>query len=142
MRRSSSFLIPVFLAFAAAVPAQATDGATHADLVRLFEAWRTFERPPLLDGAPDYTAETNARRAAELPEWRRRLEAIDTSGWSIPDQVDWHLVRAEMNGLDFNLRVLRPWERDPAFYTSVWTYRSDTPDHEGPNHHAIIDLWT
>jgi hypothetical protein len=142
MRRLSWITVLVFLTLTGGSPAFAEAGSRHADLVRLFEAWRAFEQPPLRDGVPDYTAESNARREAELPAWMDRLEAIDTSGWSIPEQVDWHLVRAEMNGLDFNLRVLRPWSRDPAFYTSVWTFRSDTPDHEGPNHHAIIDLWT
>jgi hypothetical protein len=55
--------------------------------------------------------------------------------------VDWHLVRAEMNGYDFNERVLKPWARDPAFYNTVWTYRSDVPAHEGPTHHALVELW-
>lgn len=71
-----------------------------------------------------------------------RLRAIDPGGWPIAQQVDYHLVRAEMNGLDFNHRVLRPWARDPAFYLSVWSEQSDTPGHEGPTHHALIDLWT
>ena len=62
--------------------------------------------------------------------------------WPIPEQVDWHLVRAEMNGFDFNYRVLRPWARDPAFYETIWTYRSDVPGHEGPTHHALTELWT
>lgn len=65
----------------------------------------------------------------------------DPSGWPVARQVDYHLVRAEMNGLDFNHRVLRPWARDPAFYLSVWTDQSDTPAHEGPTHHAILELW-
>jgi hypothetical protein len=47
-----------------------------------------------------------------------------------------------MNGLDFNHRVLRPWARDPAFYLSLWSEQSDTPAHEGPTHHALIELWT
>ena len=47
-----------------------------------------------------------------------------------------------MNGLDFDLRVLRPWARDPAFYKSIWTGQSDTPAHEGPTHHAVVELWT
>ena len=47
-----------------------------------------------------------------------------------------------MNGLDFYLRVLKPWARDPAFYKSLWTEQSDTPAHEGPTHHAAIELWT
>jgi hypothetical protein len=68
--------------------------------------------------------------------------SIDTAGWPVPQQVDWMIVWAEMNGYDFNQRVLRPWERDPAFYKSVWTYRSDVPAHEGPTHHMTTEIWT
>jgi hypothetical protein len=56
--------------------------------------------------------------------------------------VDWQLVKAEMNGYDFNDRVLKPWARDPAYYETIWTYRSDVPGHEGPTHHALTELWT
>ena len=35
------------------------------------------------------------------------------------EQVDYHLVRAEMNGLDFRHRVTRPWFRDPGTYSDV-----------------------
>lgn len=112
------------------------------DLTRFFADWRAFEQPPLLEGAPDYRPATQAARLAELPAWRQRLEAFETADWSIEQQVDWYLLWAEINGLEFNLRVLQPWTRDPAFYTSVWTYQSDTPAHEGPHHHAIIDTWT
>ncbi|MDX1429531.1 MAG: hypothetical protein R3282_04540, partial [Rhodothermales bacterium] len=114
----------------------------RSDLLALFREWRTFERPPSRDGAPDYTAETFASRYGDYLQLRSRLEAIDTSGWSIPHQVDWHLVRAEMNGFDFNHRVLKPWVRDPAFYQSIWMNRSDVPGHEGPTHHAVTELWT
>ncbi len=119
-------------------------GATHAhaDLVALFEDWRQFEKPPLLEGAPDYTAATTARRHRELKAYQARLMAFDVENWPVNQQVDWHLVRAEMNGMDFNIRVLEPWVRDPAFYTSVWTEQSDTPAHEGPTHHAPVELWT
>ena len=47
-----------------------------------------------------------------------------------------------MNGFDFNLRVLQPWARDPAFYATVWTEQSDTPAHEGPTAHGSVELWT
>ena len=56
--------------------------------------------------------------------------------------MDYQLVRAEMNGLDFDIRVLQPWARDPAFYKSVFTEQSDTPAHEGPSNHALVELWT
>jgi hypothetical protein len=68
--------------------------------------------------------------------------AMDIADWPVEQQADWHVVRAEMNGFDFNHRVLRPWARDPAFYQTVMTERSDVPDHAGPTHHAVIDLWT
>ena len=128
--------LPALWSFSPAV----ADG--YDELVALFEDWRAFERSGERDGAPDYTAGAMARKHAELAAYRARLAAIDPSGWPIERQVDWQLVRAEMNGLDFAIRVLAPWARDPAFYTSVWTEQSDTPAHEGPTHHALVELWT
>ncbi len=116
--------------------------ADHQDLVALFQDWRAFETPPTLEGAPDYTAATFAKRHAELAVYQERLKAMDTSSWSVADKADWHILRAEMNGFDFNHRVLKPWVRDPAFYKSIWTDRSDVPAHEGPTHHAVTELWT
>lgn len=115
---------------------------SNEDLVALFEDWRAFERPPLRNGAPDYTAKRMAAAHRELKTYVARLNAIDPAGWPIEQQIDWHIVRAEMNGFDFNCRVLQPWTRDPAFYQSVWTYQSDVPAHEGPTHHALLELWT
>ena len=118
------------------------DTPTYNDLLRLFADWRAFEAPPLLDGAPDYTLESFAAREPEFAALRERLGSFDIGDWTVAQQVDWHLVRAEMNGYDFNRRVLKPWARDPAFYDTVWTYRSDVPAHEGPAHHALVELWT
>ncbi len=120
----------------------AAAAANHDDLVTLFEDWRAFERPPTLDGAPDYTAATFAKRYARLADYRDRLAAMDTSEWTVAERVDWHILRAEMNGFEFNHKVLKPWVRDPAFYQSIWTYKSDVPAHEGPTHHAVVELWT
>lgn len=123
-------------------PAQAdAPRPTYAALVALFEEWRAFEEPPRLDGAPDYSATTNARRLTQLRELQRRLRAVDTAGWSVPEQVDYHLVRAEMNGMEFFLTALQPFARDPAFYASVRTDESDTPAEEGPTIHGAIRLW-
>ena len=115
---------------------------SYEDLLTLFAEWRDFERPPMLDGAPDYTAARFAAAYEEFGDYLARLHAIDPSGWPVAQQVDWHIVRAEMNGFDFNHRVLKPWVRDPAFYQSVWTAKSDVPAHEGPTHHAVLELWT
>ena len=115
---------------------------SYEALTELFADWREFESPPLLDGAPDYTAERFAAAYEAFAQYRERLNAIDPGGWPIAQQVDWHIVNAEMNGFDFNHRVLKPWVRDPAFYQSIWTYQSDVPAHEGPTHHAVLELWT
>jgi uncharacterized protein (DUF885 family) len=138
-------VLPALAACALAAPvalAEAAAPAGYDALFTLFADWRAFERPPMKDGAPDYTAATFARRQQELPAFRNRLEAIDASGWPVAARVDQALVRAEMNGFDFYARVLQPWARDPAFYQSVWAEQSDTPAHEGTTHHGLVELWT
>ncbi len=113
----------------------------YQELLNLFLDWRNFESPPLLDGAPDYTAATFNSRYKEFKKLEQRLDGMDKSAWTIPQQVDWQLVKAEMNGFDFNYRVLQSWVRDPAFYETIWMERSDVPGHEGPTHHALTELW-
>ena len=114
----------------------------YQDLVQLFKDWREFEKPPIQDGAPDYTASTLNKRWPEFQILKERLNAIDYSGWEIAEQADWHIVWAEMNGYDFNHNILKPWQRDPAFYKSLWMSRSDVPAHEGPTHHMTTEIWT
>ena len=113
----------------------------YTSLVSLFKDWRAFEKPSLLKGAPDYTALNFNKRWPAFKLLQSKLNQIDTSSWTIEHKVDWMLVWAEMNGYDFNHRVLKPWNRDPAFYKTIFTERSDVPAHEGPTHHAIIDVW-
>jgi hypothetical protein len=113
----------------------------YSSLVALFKEWRAFEKPPLRDGAPDYTTATFEKRMPEFKQLQAKLMAMDTAGWPIDQRVDWHIVRAEMNGFDFNYRILQPWARDPAFYKTIFMERSDVPAHEGPTHHALLDLW-
>ncbi len=135
-----SFLL--LSAFFSQAQNNATKSNSYERLVSLFQEWRTFESPPLLNGAPDYTSETFKKRQPEFEKLQNQLKAIDTTNWSVPNKVDWMLVWAEMNGYDFNRRILKPWQRDPAFYKTVWTYKSDVPAHEGPTHHAVLELWT
>ena len=116
-------------------------GGGYADLVTLFGEWREFQKPRVVDGVPDYTAAAMAAQRARLPEFQRRLEAIDTTGWPVSQQVDWNLVRAEMNGLDFDHRVLRPWSRHPGFYAVIIPEQSDTPTKEGPAFAGSLNVW-
>ena len=114
----------------------------YRELVELFNDWRDFENPPRLNGAPDYTADRFKKDHTAFKDLQNRLVQIGIDDWPIPYQVDWHVVRAEMNGYDFNYRVLRPWVRDPAYYQTVWMYQSDVPAHEGPTNHATLEFWT
>ena len=116
--------------------------AGYQELVQLFSDWREFEDPPLLNGAPDYTPERFAKDHQIFQGLEKRLNKIKIDDWPTACQVDWHIVRAEMNGYDFNYRVLKPWVRDPAYYQTVWMDQSDVPAHEGPTNHATLEFWT
>ena len=145
MKNVFSFLgaiVALFLLPMGNLDAQSSSGNSYQELVDLFHTWRAFESPPLLNGAPDYTQETFAKRHPQFTALQEELHAIDTTGWTVPQQVDWWIVWAEMNGYDFNHRILKPWQRDPAYYKSLWMARSDVPAHEGPTHHATTEIWT
>ena len=141
MRSRTVIIAAGTLSLLAAVAPNAR-GQRHEDLVSLFTAWRTFQQPKLVDGVPDYSARAMAAQHRELATYQRRLAALDTSGWTTPAQVDYHIVRAEMNGLDFDHRVLRPWANNPAFYVTVFAEQSDQPAREGPHAAGAIELWS
>lgn len=134
----------IALASVAASPASAEPlepDSEYAVLVELFDDWRRFQEPEVRNGVPNYTAAAMARQHDALRDYRNQLTAIEISEWSVPEQIDWWLVWAEMNGLDFDHRVLQPWARDPAFY-AVWIdSESDTPLKEGPVMAGAVELW-
>lgn len=127
--------------WAAPTGAAGKEPDSYGALAELFGQWREFEHPRITHGIPDYSAAAMDAKAAALPQWRARLEALDRSDWSTAQLNDYKLVKAEMNGLDFNLRVLRPWARDPAFYVTVLPERSDVPLREGPIAWPSIELY-
>ena len=110
-------------------------------LENIFIEWRSFEKPPKYRGAPDYRKKTFDSRMIEFEQLRKRLNEIDKASLDTESQVDWTLIWAEMNGFEFNYNILKPWERDPAFYKSLWMNRSDVPAHEGPTHHMFVEVW-
>jgi hypothetical protein len=127
---------------ASSEPQAAARSGRYEDLIARFTEWRAFQKPKVVNGAPDYTAGAMAAQQRELPAWQRRLAAIDPAGWPVAQQVDWHLVRAEMNGLDFDHRVLKPWTNNPAFYVTVFLSQSDQPAREGPLALGAVEVWT
>jgi hypothetical protein len=135
-------LVATALAGGSGPPRASGTSGRYEDLVALFKDWRAFQRPKVVDGVPDYTAPAMAAQRNELDVYRRRLAAIDPSGWPIREQVDYHVVRAEMNGLEFDHRVLKPWANNPAFYVTVFTEESDQPAREGPFATGAVELWS
>ena len=94
-------------------------GGTYDDLVALFKEFREFQKPQVVGGIPDYTPAAMKTQRLGLDKLMKRLAAIDIQTWPIPQKIDYMLVRAEMNGLDFDHRVLKPWAKDPAWYIVV-----------------------
>ena len=137
MKRTSLYLIIFFVSIGFSF----SQDNNREELEVLFTDWRQFETPPLNNGAPDYSVETFINRMPEFRKLRDRLNEIDKSKLDIKSKIDWTIIWAEMNGFEFNFRVLKPWERDPAYYKSVWMNRSDVPAHEGPTHHSVVEIW-
>jgi hypothetical protein len=122
-RRNFIFIVLIFsivFLFSCSSPEKGTANASrigeYEDLVSLFKEFRDFHKPKITNGVPDYSAVAIEEQRRGLKRFQERLAAMDISAWPASQQVDYHLVRAEMNGMDFYHRVLRPWSRDPCFY--------------------------
>ncbi len=113
---------------------------SYDQLVDFFHQWRAFRVPKMINGVPDYSIEAMDQQFQDLKSWQNQLNAVDTSAWTIKQQIDWYLIWAEMNGLDFAHRVKKPWSRDPAFYVWFYPNPSDVPEREAPNIHGCIEL--
>jgi hypothetical protein len=137
------FPVALLAALPLALPAQSPRSVEfrYNQLTTLFTDWRAFQAPRQQRGVPDYSARAMAAQRAALPRWQARLRGIDTTGWSIAQQVDWQLVRAEMHGLEFDHRVLKPWAENPAFYVTIFADQSDQPRREGPFAEGNVELW-
>ena len=134
---SKAFMVTLLLFSFTAKPA-----SDFRELEQLFTEWRAFEVAPLHQQAPDYRKKTFKQRQPQWAQFKKQLLALDRSDWTVPQQIDWFVMLAELNGYEFNEKVLKPWARDPAFYKQVWTYQSDVPAHEGPTPHYVTELWT
>ena len=115
-----STLTALFLAAGAIMATEGTAATSrYSDLIDLFQEFRQFRGQPWTEEVPDFTNTAMNRRFKELQEFQGRLASIDPTAWPIPEQVDYHLVRAELNGMEFQHRVLSPWSKDPGFYSDV-----------------------
>ena len=88
----------------------------YRDLVTLFKEFRKLQEVPSGEIMQDYSQKAIALQWQKLNIYQGQLKAFDISTWTVSEKVNYHLVRAEMNGMEFNHRVLRPWSRNPNFY--------------------------
>jgi Bacterial protein of unknown function (DUF885) len=100
-------------------PAIAQSDAQRDSLVQLDAALRTLRQPQTLDGVPVYSSEALSRWRSGLAALRARHAAFSTASWSVPDRIDHILVRTQLDAFDFELRVLRPWSRDPGHWVDL-----------------------
>ncbi len=123
------------------LPKGITKTNSYPSLLQLSKELRALERTNLSSGVPDYRSKTILKIQQTMGQYKARHANMDTTGWSTEQRVDYVLVLAEMNALDYNCRILKPWVRDPAFYAIIFNEQSDTPEHEGPTSFAAIELW-
>jgi uncharacterized protein (DUF885 family) len=110
-------LAPVVAQPVAAQTEQPASG--YAALLSLYDEFRALTVPEMTRGVPDYTPAAMQRQAERLAGLQQRLRAIDDSTWPIAERVDYMVVLAEMRGMEFQHRVMQPWKRDPAFYSTT-----------------------
>jgi hypothetical protein len=121
MRNHSLALIAGVAVVLSAAPT-AVGGSENTDyqaLVEIFDDFREFQQAKITNGVPDYTPAAVKEQYDGLQGFKQRLSAMATDSWPISQKVDYHLVRAEMNALEFHHKELRPWSRDPGFYSAA-----------------------
>ncbi len=95
-------------------------GATAQDgyetLLAMSEEIRDIAQPEEVNGVPDLSTDAVAAQRAALDDFRERLLGLDTTSWSVSEQVDYLLVWSKMNDIVFQHRVMQPWSRDPLSY--------------------------
>lgn len=117
----------IFTLPASATAEQQPDSIRHTsdDLIELAKEFREF-RSPLFrprtwrpthsnTGAVDY-AEVKRQQIEGLKEFRERLNAMKPRQWPIHDQVDYLLLRSEMDDVYFEQYILREVETNAGYY--------------------------
>lgn len=136
--------IVAFVSITLLVGLESQAQVTHSsdELIGLAEEFRQFRSPVFpsrksrsvrsIVGVPDYAAEVRVQRE-RLPSFQARLQALDPRDWPVHDQIDYLLLRAEMDDVDWQHQVLRDTTINPFFYVEqafdgvravIGTYRS------------------
>lgn len=128
-KSTPALCLAVLLACGTALPAHAQDAqpVTHAsaELLKLAEEFHAFRSPLFrqrtwrptheVTGVPDYAA-VKREQSEGLAGFRARLNALDPKGWPVHDQVDYLVLRSEMDDVYFEQHILREVETNAAWY--------------------------
>ena len=123
----------IFICFSIFMSSCNTDNSNHQklnkyqDLIDVFKDFKIVQQPIIINEVPDYSSQTMSNQKSLLDNLQNRLNSIDTIGWSNTQRIEYHLVKAEMHGLEFYHEVLRPWSRDPGFYLQTQAEYSCVP---------------
>ncbi len=107
------------LLYAATAPLGAQSPGELVRLHSLADSIRVARQPQLIEGVPDFSPTAVRQSMERLGYFRTALEAISTEEWSVPNRIDHILVRTQLNAWDFELRVQRPWARDPGHWVDL-----------------------
>lgn len=107
--------------------AQDQTAVRHAspELIELAAEFRAFRSPLFrprtwrpthqVEGVPDYAA-VRQEQIEGLVSFRERLSELQPRQWPVHDQVDYLLLRSEMDDVYFEQHILREVETNPAYY--------------------------
>ena len=120
-------LFGLFVLFPASSQAQVDSTfAAFKDLGNDFWTWRAWNQPLSGDDItrierpegwlPDWWPQSVRTRQMELSGYQDRLAAVDSSGWSVPQQVNYRLLSSALSRVDWELNINADWQRNPIFY--------------------------
>lgn len=113
-------LIPAAPGSMPSLSARAQDATgSYEALVALYDRMRASQGPAVVEGVPDYSAASVAERRRVLDEIGQQLDRFDSASWPRPRRIDHLLVLAQWRAEDFDLRVMKPWARDPLLYVDL-----------------------
>jgi uncharacterized protein (DUF885 family) len=64
----------------------------------------------------DYSAAKISERAQHIRKLLNQVRAMPAAKWPKDDHIDWMLFRAQLEGYDFNNRILQSEKTDPQLY--------------------------
>ncbi len=95
-------------------------------LAKEFFDWRATTQPASYDDvnrverpdgwAPDFSAVALRQHDERQKKFHDRLDALDHSGWTVADSVDYLFLRAAIERVNYELNIVRSARRNPDFY--------------------------